>query len=288
MASGFGPTGPSSSLDEIEHPGGSKDFPGPFQAVGLTVALGFLMVGIGSGLSLVDRSEAVPGVLGANALAAAIVLGWGRYRTGQSARALFRLRAFSPGLLLPMSVFLLGASIVMSDLDNAVRWTWPVPPEFEELFRQLLAGGFLSFLLLVIEAPLVEELVFRGLILRGLIARQGVRQAIVLQAILFAALHLNPWQFVPAFFIGLFLGWLFVKTGSLGACILFHAAWNGLSLFLGAYAEGLGVVIPGYTTYPLGPPTFQSPQFLALGVALCAVGWFWLRSACESRARGLG
>jgi len=258
------------------------------QAVGLTVALGLLMVGIGFGLSLVDRWEAVPGVLGANALAAAVVLGWGRYRTGQSTRAIFRFRAFSPGLLLPMSVFLLGASVVLSDFDNAVRWAWPMPPEFEELFRQLLAGGFLSFLLLVIEAPVVEELVFRGLLQRGLIARQGVRQALVLQAILFAALHLNPWQFVPAFFIGLFLGWLFVKTGSLGICILFHAAWNGLSLFLGAYAEGLGVVIRGYTTYPFGPPVFQSPEFLALGIALCAAGWFWLRSACESQGRGVG
>ena len=206
MASGIGPTGPSSSLGEIERPRGSRDFPGPFQAVGLTVALGFLMVGIGSGLSRLDPSEAAPGLLGTNALAAAIVLGWGVYRTGQSAGAIFRFRAFSPGLLLPMAVFLLGASVVLSDFDNAVRWAWPMPPEFEELFRQLLAGGFLSLLLLVIEAPVIEELVFRGLILRGLIARRGVRQAIVLQAILFAALHLNPWQFVPAFFIGLFLG----------------------------------------------------------------------------------
>ena len=288
MASDFGPSGPSSSLGGIERPGSPKDFPGPFQAVGLTVALGFLMVVIGSGLSLVCGSEAMPEILGANALAGAIVLGWGWTRMGPAARATFRFRAFSPGLLLPMSVFLLGASIVLSDFDNVVRSAWPMPPEFEELFRQLLAGGFLSFLLLVIEAPLVEELVFRGLILRGLIARQGVRRAIVLQAILFAALHLNPWQFVPAFFIGLFLGWLFLKTGSLGACILFHAAWNGLSFFLGAYAEGLGVVVPGYTGDPFGPPVFQPPMFLALGLALCAAGWFWLRFACESRAKTLG
>ena len=265
----------------------SEDFPGPLQAVGLTVALGAAMVAVGSLLSWVGDSEVMPGVLGANALAAVLVLVWGWIRTGQPAREIFRFRAFSPGSLLPMAVFLVGASIVMSDLDNAFRSAWPMPPGFEDLFRQLLAGGVIPVLLLVVEAPLVEELFFRGLLFRGLLARLGVRQAIVLQAILFAALHLNPWQFAPAFFIGLFLGWLFLKTGSLGACILFHAAWNGWSLFLGAYAAGFGIEIPGYTGDPFGPPVFQPVPFLAMGVALLVVGGLWLRSTCERWAKRL-
>ena len=288
MASDFGPPGPSSSLGGIERPRSPKDFPGPFQAVGLTVALGLLMVLIGSAFSLACGSELVPEALGANALAAAIILGLGWHRTGQPASAIFRFRAFSPALLPPMLVFLLGASIVLSELDNAMRWAWPMPPDLQEIFQQLLTGGSVSFFLLVIEAPLTEELVFRGLILRGLIARQGVRRAIVLQAILFAAVHMNPWQFIPAFGMGLLLGWLFVKTRSLGACILFHAAWNGLSFFLGAYAEGIGFVVPGYTSPPFGPPVYQPLTFTVLGLAVCIAGGLWLRSACESRAKMLG
>ena len=282
MASDLGPGPSPGENDGRPFP---KDFPGPLQAVGLTVALGAAMVVVGSALSSLGGSEAMPEVLGANLFAAALVLGWGWARTGQSAREVFRFRPFSPGLLLPMAVFLVGASIVLSDVDNALRSAWPMPPEFEALFRQLLAGGVVSFFLLVVEAPLVEELVFRGLILRGLLARQGVRRAIVLQAILFAALHLNPWQFVPAFFIGLFLGWLFLKTGSLGACILFHAAWNGWSLFIGAYAESIGIAMPGYTGDPFGTTVFQPFPFLVLGMALFVAGGLWLRSACESRAK---
>lgn len=261
---------------------GSGDFPGLAQAVGLTVALALMMMGFVVVLS--EFAGVLSATAGANFLAAAVVLYWGWRRSGQPAGVVFRFDAFSPRLLLPMFVFLLGASVPLSEIDNATRWLWPPPEELEEIFRDLLAGGWLAILVLLVEAPVIEELVFRGLILRGLIAQKGVQRAIVLQAILFAALHLNPWQFATAFVLGCFLGWLFVETRSLGACILFHAAWNGLSFFLGAYAEDIGFVVPGYTGGALGTPVFQPPAFLALGIGLCVVGGFWLRRACEREA----
>jgi hypothetical protein len=46
--------------------------------------------------------------------------------------------------------------------------------------------------------------------------------------LLFALFHLNPWQFPAAFALGLILGWIRIRTGSVLACIAGHAIHNGL------------------------------------------------------------
>ncbi len=43
---------------------------------------------------------------------------------------------------------------------------------------------------------------------------------------------MNPWQFVGAFFLGLFMGWVYYKTRSLLPTILMHASTN-LVAFIG-------------------------------------------------------
>jgi len=82
---------------------------------------------------------------------------------------------------------------------------------------------------LVLLAPIVEEVAFRGVALSCLLGR-GVPLwvAITVQAVGFAALHL---QYTPAamfsvFVLGLFLGWLRVASKSISAPILAHMAVN--------------------------------------------------------------
>ena len=38
---------------------------------------------------------------------------------------------------------------------------------------------------------------------------------------------MNPWQAIPAFVIGIFLGWIYWRTHSLWACIFIHFVNNG-------------------------------------------------------------
>ena len=45
---------------------------------------------------------------------------------------------------------------------------------------------------------------------------------------MFALFHLNPWQFPATFLLGLILGWIRYRTGSIFACIAGHAIHNGL------------------------------------------------------------
>lgn len=108
-------------------------------------------------------------------------------------------------------------------------------------------------------APLAEEIVFRGAVIRSIVmwgesrrqkyidsgnaaAEQALSDtkirwiAIVISAVLFAVAHLNPAQIPHALIVGVLLGWLFVKTGSIVPCFIFHwinnsAAYVTVKLF---------------------------------------------------------
>jgi len=126
--------------------------------------------------------------------------------------------------------------------------------------------------LVVIVAPLTEELLFRGLILRGLLRHYTTRTAIIASAVLFGVFHLNPWQFLGATVLGVLFAWIFVRTGSLYPCIFGHAFANGVPLI----ASVLKVDIVGFTSELTGVE-FQPLWFDALGLVLSAVGLWRLR-----------
>ena len=71
-----------------------------------------------------------------------------------------------------------------------------------------------TFIYMVICAPILEEYIFRKLIVdRTVKYGQGV--AIVLSGLMFGLFHGNLNQFAYAFLLGMFLAFLYVKTGNL-------------------------------------------------------------------------
>lgn len=76
-----------------------------------------------------------------------------------------------------------------------------------------------------IVAPITEELLFRGFALKTL-SRVSQRFGIVMSAVLFGLWHENIAQFVLAFFVGIFMGYLTVKHDSILPAILCHMAVN--------------------------------------------------------------
>ena len=81
---------------------------------------------------------------------------------------------------------------------------------------------------------LCEELAFRGFILTGLMRRLRPRNAILLSSFLFALFHMNVFQFLPSFLLGVVLGLLTVRSKSLFPAIMFHFLHNAL-LIVGMY-----------------------------------------------------
>lgn len=107
---------------------------------------------------------------------------------------------------------------------------WMGTPEFlEQLMKQIHTNKISTFLSIVLFAPLLEELFCRGIILRGLLHHTTPIKAIALSALMFGIMHLNPWQAIPAFILGVFMGWVYWRTHSLWATIFIHFVNNGFS-----------------------------------------------------------
>src|SRR5207244_2305490 len=85
------------------------------------------------------------------------------------------------------------------------------------------------YLLVYVFLPSVcEELAFRGFILTGLRRHFRTWTAILISSFLFALYHLNVFQALPTFFLGVVLGMLAVYSGSVLPGMLFHLLHNGM------------------------------------------------------------
>ncbi|MTH93341.1 MAG: CPBP family intramembrane metalloprotease [Actinobacteria bacterium] len=95
-------------------------------------------------------------------------------------------------------------------------------------------GGWLVVLVLivVVGAPIVEELVYRGFIqgtLRGTM-NEGV--ALVVTAVWFTLIHLTPVEYPGLFVIALVLGFSYHFSRRIGLSIVTHMAFNATGLLL--------------------------------------------------------
>jgi membrane protease YdiL (CAAX protease family) len=120
-----------------------------------------------------------------------------------------------------LPVLVLAVQMVLSVLDFLHLPNW-VETDFQKLMQNPLAAAFF----IVVAAPVLEELLFRGVILRGLLKSQRPWVAIGQSALLFGVFHFNPAQSLSAGLMGLLLGWLYYRTRSLWVCMAVHALNN--------------------------------------------------------------
>lgn len=126
---------------------------------------------------------------------------------------------FSLGSMIPE----MALELLMPDLPNLVA----------EQMMQVINSDF-GYVSICLFAPLVEEIVFRGAVLRQLLQEMPGRQwlAIVISALLFSIVHMNPAQMPFAFVAGIFLGWIYSRTGSIVPGVLYHWVNNSVVFLL--------------------------------------------------------
>ena len=121
-------------------------------------------------------------------------------------------------------VYLAGAA--MEPFLNPGEEQGLTPDEWDES----RANAFLAnALVVVVLAPLVEELMFRGVGF-GLLRRFGAPVAILGTAFAFAAIHGLFEAFPLLFLFGAGLAWLRERSASVYPCIVLHGAFNGIAL----------------------------------------------------------
>jgi membrane protease YdiL (CAAX protease family) len=94
--------------------------------------------------------------------------------------------------------------------------------------RNPLALGCFAFTAIVL-APLFEETLFRGVLLPALARRWGWGWGLAISALTFSVAHLSLAELPALAVLGLGLGWLRLRSGRLGSCVLMHGLWNGLT-----------------------------------------------------------
>ena len=87
-------------------------------------------------------------------------------------------------------------------------------------------------LVIVVGAPFVEELVYRGLLMGAARRRLNDVVALVAVALFFALIHFRPVEYPGLFAFGLVLGACLLATDRIGMGIIAHLAFNATALAL--------------------------------------------------------
>jgi len=172
------------------------------------------------------------------------ILIYGLRKSRKKIRDVFPIRFFNPLLLVFITTFIIAAQVFISEVNLWIDKYLPSPNWFMELFNNIFESDFGwtgAFMKVVIVAPVIEELIFRGMIMHGFMRNYPKILAIFFSALLFALFHLNPWQFPATFVLGLLLGWLMVRTHSVIICILTHAINNLIVLLTITYWDDISL-----------------------------------------------
>jgi len=113
-------------------------------------------------------------------------------------------------MVLPLPDFLIDQLDAMK-ADSISDWFW------------LFSG-------VVIFAALSEEMVFRGFLQVTLERRGDVTRAVLMSSLAWTMIHLNPWWAVQIFIMGVIIGFLAWRTGSIIPGIIVHAINNFISM----------------------------------------------------------
>lgn len=101
---------------------------------------------------------------------------------------------------------------LLPELDNNMK----------DVFESLMTKPT-GYLVIGILAPVVEEVVFRGAMISALREHfKGIWGPVLITAALFALVHLNPVQIPHAFLVGILLGWLYCKFGTIIPGVVVH------------------------------------------------------------------
>jgi sodium transport system permease protein len=138
------------------------------------------------------------------------------------------LKYFAAAIVLAIVLRPLSTELVM--YLQEINFLPSLDPETAEKLASMFdlsQAGWLVFLAFAVAPGICEEVAFRGFILSGLSQGGRTGLAIVLSALAFGIMHLIPQQVFNASLLGLVLGLITLRSGSLLPGILFHILYNG-------------------------------------------------------------
>ncbi len=168
------------------------------------------------------------------------------------------LRKFHGGAVVPLILMGLGMNVltilVMGFLPEELLNSYD---QASSVYDEV---SLIVLLHTLISAPVVEEWVLRGLVFDRMKKGMPTIVAMLISSVLFGLLHGHPVWIAYAAVLGMLLAWVFDRTKSLFASILFHFSYNLCGILLGFLPETA--------------PDWVSWVIIVVGVVFAALGAF--------------
>ncbi len=159
------------------------------------------------------------------------------YLKNESFTHTFRLKPIPINSILPIVILSLGTIILSDEIDRLIGLVLPRPDYIEkmtELFQ--FDNPLYAFLLVfatVIIAPFSEEVLFRGFLQQFLENHwKDITKSVLITSLFFAGVHMNPGWMIQIYLLGIILGYLAWRTGSVFPGLILHSLNNGLALIM--------------------------------------------------------
>ena len=192
-----------------------------------------------------------------------------------------RIKKISSPIVLATVIFSIGIIVLVDEFDRIASLLFSPPEYLDQIGYMLKFDSFNMAIFLmfgiVVLAPLGEELLFRGFLQKFLEEHwNDVTRAVLVTSLFFAIIHLNPFWLIQIYVLGILLGYLAWRTGSIWAGFILHAANNFMALIFTNYSQ---VLDKFYTWHG-----HVAPWFLLMGIVCVYIGFNWLNQSLKVRS----
>ena len=114
----------------------------------------------------------------------------------------------------------------LSFLSKLILYEYSEQEMVIELKKDIYKNFFSNLFIIIIIAPIFEEIVFRGFFYKALKNFTPFIQSSLISSIVFSLIHKNILSFTILFTLSLFLTWIYERTNSILYPILAHSLFN--------------------------------------------------------------
>lgn len=190
----------------------------------------------------------------------------------------FRLHPISLSTVFPVILLSIGIIFLSDELDQIMNIFLPIPDSLESIGEVLQLTSLKTALLIIpaltIIAPLGEEMLFRGFLQKFLEEHwQDITRAVLVSSLFFAFIHMNPYWIIQIYFLGVILGYLAWRTGSIIPSLILHGLNNGFALLASNIEQ-----IESFYMFK----GHVSPIILVFALIFVYFGFKWLHKSLET------
>ncbi|MGO8674070.1 MAG: type II CAAX prenyl endopeptidase Rce1 family protein [Capsulimonadaceae bacterium] len=155
----------------------------------------------------------------------------------------------------------LGAVGVVAGLQWLQNRVWPEDPATQRALRDAIGPALMHspvIMAFVVGglAGIGEETLFRGPVLQSLLRRMPAWGALLVSGALFAAVHMDLHGLILRTLLGMLLGWIVIRTGSIVPAMIAHGLYDTVTLLVAGYMVhryGLNAAFSSSTDIPVLP-----------------------------------